>query len=64
MAGPVADLQYPFPFDEGDHTQDPVFPAVERNGRCDQVIGKSEFVIKQSEEESQDGLHKKIRLTP
>ena len=49
MSGPVADLQYPLPFDERDHAQDPVFPAVKRNGGRDQVVSKSELVIKQAE---------------
>lgn len=59
MSGPVTDLQYPVPFDERDHTQDPVFPAIERNGRRDQIVCEGEFVIEQAEEEPQDGLHKK-----
>jgi hypothetical protein len=59
MSGPVADLQNPIPLDERDHAPHPVVPAIERNGRCDQVIGKREFVIKQAEEQPQEGLHKK-----
>ena len=63
MSGPVADLQYPIPFDERDHAHDPVFPAIERNGRRDKIVGESEFVIEQPEEKPQEcDLHKKIRV--
>ena len=59
MSGSVTDLQNPLPFDERDHAHDPVLPAIERNGRSDQVVCKGEFVIKQAEKKPQDGLHKK-----
>ena len=59
MARPVTDLKNSVPFEKRDHAHNPVSPAVERNGRRDQVVCKGEFVIKQAEKKPQDGLHKK-----
>ena len=50
MSGPVTDLQNPIPFDQRDHAHHPIFPAIERNSRRDQVVCEGEFVIEQAEE--------------
>ena len=59
MSGPVADFQHSIPLDERDHAHHPVLPAIKRNDRGDEVVGKSELMIEQAEEKPQEGLHKK-----
>ena len=57
MSGAVTDLEDAIPFDKRNHAHDPVFPAIERNGRRDQIVGEGELVIEQTEEEPQDRFH-------
>jgi hypothetical protein len=62
MSGPVPDLKDSLPLDEGQHAHDPVFPAIERNSRGDEIVGKRELVIEQAEKESQERLHREAIL--
>ena len=60
MTGTVTNLQDLISLDERDYAHHPVFPAIERNGRRDEIVGKRELVIEQMEEKPQDGFHARI----
>jgi len=62
MSRSVTDLEDPRPLQHWDNFQDPVFPAIERNRRRYEIIGKSKLVVKQFEKQPQERFHKKQGL--
>lgn len=60
MSRTMTDLEDSFPFNEWNHAHHPVFPAIERNTRRDEVIGERELVIKNREKETQERFQWKV----
>ncbi len=60
VSGSVTDLEDALSLDEGQHTHNPILPAIEGNGRRDEVVRERKLVVKQTEEKSQKRLHKRM----
>lgn len=57
MSRSEAELENPRPFDERKNLARPILPAIERDGRGDEIVREGKLMVEEIEEESQKCFH-------